>query len=404
MHELVVVGIGPGSEDDLTHRARKAINSADLVVAAPRHRGLVPPGRFLLLGKLEDTLAKIAAHLEKGSVALVVSGDPGLFSLLPLLKERFPDTPLRVVPGISSIQALCAALGEGWEGAEILSGHGRPLTPAMLAAAVEQHPRTFLFCDQQHNPAWACRALLSHDLASVQLAVGERLSYPDECLTCGRPGELAGREFSGLSVVRIFNPGAGLQALGPGITDDQFLRGNVAMTKEEVRWLIVCKLRLTPKSLVWDVGAGTGSISVECARLCPQAQVYSIERDGQALELIRRNKERFGLDNLHIRPGAAPVVLADLPRPSHVFIGGSGGKLADIVGHIRKRGRGITVLISSVTLTTAATAVSLFRPPDFTDLDIVQLAVCRGKAAGGQYIMAAQNPVTLVKAQTGGEV
>ena len=404
MSELLVVGVGPGSGDFLTPRAQAAIKNADLVVVAARHRGLVPHGRFLILGEIEDTFGKIEKHLGRGNVALVVSGDPGLFSLLPLLKERFPAVPLRVIPGVSSVQALCASLGESWEGAKILSGHGRPLTPAILSATVRKHPTTILLCDKEHNPAWACRALLSHDLAGVQVAVGEHLSYPDECLSRGKPAELTGKNFAPLSVVRIFNPEAKLQALAPGLTDDQFHRSHIPMTKEEVRWLILCKLQLTPRALVWDVGAGTGSISVECARLCPGVEVYSVERDGEALDLIRRNKERFALQNLQIKEGTAPAVLAELPTPSHVFVGGSGGKLADIVGHIRKRGRGITVLISSVTLTTAAKAISLLKYPAFTDLDIVQLAVSRGKKVGGEYIMAAQNPVTLVRARTGGEV
>lgn len=403
MPELTVVGAGPGSPELLTPAAQAAIDSAATVVAASRHAQLVPPTKLLLLGRLDDTFDEIERRLNKGSVAVVVSGDPGLFSLLPRLKQRFPAVRLRVIPGIGSLQALSAGLGESWEQAQILSGHGRSLTAGALAATVQQHPITFLFCDREHNPAWACRALLAYGLTEVQVAVGERLSYPSQRLCCEKPADLAGQDFDDLSVVRIANPAAQPLALTPGLTDDRFVRGSTPMTKEEVRWLVLCKLQLTPAAVVWDVGAGTGSVAVECARLCPQGEVYAIEQEKEALRLIRQNRERFAVSNLHIQPGTAPAALEDLPEPTHVFVGGSGGKLADILHHVRQRGSGITVLVSSVTLTTAAQAAALFQAPGFADLDIVQLAVCRGKPVGGQHIMAAQNPVTLVRAKTGGD-
>lgn len=403
MYELVVVGAGPGSTELLTPAAQAAIKDADAVVAAPRHAQLVPPSKLIVMGKLADTLAEIERRLKTGSVAVVVSGDPGLFSLLPRLKQRFPAVRLRVIPGVSSVQAFCARLGESWEQARILSGHGRPLTPGALAAAVQQNSTTFLFCDREHNPTWVCQALLAYDLEAVQVAVGERLSYPQQRLSCGQPADLIGRDFDDLSVVRIANPSAEPWVLSPGLTDDQFVRGSTPMTKEEVRWLILCKLQLTPKAVVWDVGAGTGSVAVECARLCPQGEVYAIEQEKEARQLIRQNRDRFAASNLHIKPGTAPEALTDLPTPSHVFIGGSGGRLTDILHHVRQRGSKITVLVSSVTLTTAAQAATYFQGAGFTDLDIVELAVCRGKPVGKQHIMTAQNPVTLVRAKTGGD-
>lgn len=403
MHELSVVGVGPGSPDLLTPAAQAVINSAATVVAAPRYAQLVPPAKLLLLKRLENTFDEIERRLKAGSVAVVVSGDPGLFSLLPRLKQRFPEAKLRVIPGIGSLQALCAGLGETWEQARILSGHGRALTPGSLAVAVQQHPTTFLFCDREHNPAWACRALLAYGLTEVQVAVGERLSYPNQRLCCGKPTDLAGQKFDDLSVVRIANPTAEPLPLSLGLTDDQFVRGSTPMTKEEVRWLILCKLQLTPTAIVWDVGAGTGSVAVECARLCPQGEVYAIEQEEEARQLIKQNRERFAVPNLHIRPGTAPAALENLPMPTHVFVGGSGGQLADILHHVRQRGSGITVLVSSVTLTTAAEAANLFQTPSFSEPDIVQLSVCRGKPVGGRHIMTAQNPVTLVRAKTGGD-
>ncbi len=142
--------------------------------------------------------------------------------------------------------------------------------------------------------------------------------------------------------------------------------------------------------------------------MCPalsSGEVYAIEQEEEARQLIKENRERFAVPNLHIQPGTAPAALENLPTPTHVFVGGSGGQLADILHHVRQRGgSGITVLVSSVTLTTAAEAANLFQtPPSFSEPDIVQLSVCRGKPVGGRHIMTAQNPVTLVRAKTGGD-
>ncbi len=142
-----------------------------------------------------------------------------------------------------------------------------------------------------------------------------------------------------------------------------------------------------------------------CPALSSGGEVYAIEQEEEARQLIKENRERFAVPNLHIQSGGtAPAALENLPTPTHVFVGGSGGQLADILHHVRQRGgSGITVLVSSVTLTTAAEAANLFQTPSFSEPDIVQLSVCRGKPVGGRHIMTAQNPVTLVRAKTGGD-
>ena len=273
MYDLIVVGAGPGDPSLLTPAARLAMDRANTVVTAPRHARLVPPEKLLLLGKLEITLDDIERCLETGDVVVLVSGDPGLFSLLPRLKKRFPKQSIQVIPGIGALSAFFAELGETWEEAMILSGHGRALTSGKLVDTVREHKLTVLFCDREHSPAWALEALIAWGLADVHVAIGERISYPDQRLSFGTPKELAGQDFDGLSVVRIANPVAKPFPLTPGLVDDQFARGVTPMTKEEVRWLILCKLNIGPSAVVWDVGAGTGSVAIECARLCPYGEV-----------------------------------------------------------------------------------------------------------------------------------
>ena len=170
------------------------------------------------------------------------------------------------------------------------------------------------------------------------------------------------------------------------------------MTKEEIRWMILGKLKLPEDAVVWDIGAGTGSVSIECARQCPFGQVYAVEKDETALELIKKNKEKFHTYNLKIVPGQAPESLRTLPAPTHVFIGGSGRALEAIIDEISSIGGGITVMAACVTVETAAQAVACFKK--LADVQMIQAGICRSRPLGGYHIWDSNNPVTLMFGKT----
>jgi precorrin-6Y C5,15-methyltransferase (decarboxylating) len=186
---LCVVSLGPGGEGWLTSAARRALETSDCLFVAERHASLVKGhGDLVIMGGLEEALSRIGEKLERGNVAVAVSGDAGVFSLLPRLQKRFPDRKISVVPGVSSLQSLCAALGETWDGAEIASVHGRSLPPSRVAGLVAHGEKTVFFCGPDHDPAWLCRVLAERGI-DAEIAVGERLSYPDERVTRGRPAD-----------------------------------------------------------------------------------------------------------------------------------------------------------------------------------------------------------------------
>ncbi|MBR1673215.1 MAG: precorrin-6y C5,15-methyltransferase (decarboxylating) subunit CbiE, partial [Fretibacterium sp.] len=208
MRELAVAGVGPGAADLVTPTVRRAILAADCIVAAPRHLPLTEGcSHVITLGDFKMALDQMEA--EEGQVLVLVSGDPGLYSLLPLLKRRFPNVPLRVLPGLSALQCLCAAVGETWQDAAVLSGHGRPLSAAKFLNTVERSRLTVLFCGEDRSPRWACERLVeaAGGLGQrVEAVVGERLSYPGQRVSRGAPAKLPGRDYDPLSLVLVRNP------------------------------------------------------------------------------------------------------------------------------------------------------------------------------------------------------
>jgi precorrin-6Y C5,15-methyltransferase (decarboxylating) len=184
-----------------------------------------------------------------------------------------------------------------------------------------------------------------------------------------------------------------------GLPDDSFVRGEVSMTKAEIRAVVMSKLRIREKDIVYDVGAGTGSVSVEMALAARKGIVYSIESNFDALELCKLNKRRFCLENMEIVEGKAPDVLDELPAPDVVFIGGSRGKLPEIVEVLLEKNPALRLVINTITVESTASAAALLETERFADFEMVQVQVSRGKKVGASHMMLAQNTVTILSAR-----
>lgn len=393
MNWIDVISVGPGDEKQLTLAAQEAIARAAAVYCAARHAPLVPPEKQRPLTPFSDA---IAALEKEGNAAVLVSGDAGLYSMLELLARRFGRERLRVIPGVSSLQALCARLAVSWQEAKVLSLHGRDCGAEALCHHARTNRQVLLLLDAEHDPNWVRHALTAGGLDELPLIVGERVSYPDE-----RIAPYAERAYDPLCVALITNdrPQSGLPPLG--LADEAFLRGKTPMTKREVRVQALAALRLPPDAVVWDVGAGTGSVSIEAARQCPLGQVYAIERDADALALIAQNIAHFRLQNIQVIAGSAPAALAGLPAPSHVFLGGTGGETAAILAQLQALQAPIRLCATAVTMESAAALTALLAPsPDFS---AVQLAVSRLEKVGGYHMYRAQNPVTVFSATINAE-
>ena len=392
-----LVGIGPGGAGGMTGEARQAIREADCLIGARRMLEAVRETGQTVCEAVapEDILRCIRERQGTRRFAVVLSGDTGFFSgarrLLPLLK----DCETRVLPGLSSMQVLCARLGTSYEDVVPVSLHGRDVD---IVPDVARHRRVFALVGGPEGAAELCRALKAVGLERVRVTVGERLGYPEERLTAGTAAELAERTFDPLSAVLIENENA--RPFVPGLPDDAFQRGEaVPMTKREVRCCALSHLALTAEAVCWDVGAGTGSVSIEMALLARKGRVYAVEKNENALALLAENRKKFHVSNLEIVPGRAPEACRELPVPTHVFIGGSTGGLRDIVALVLEKNPNVRLVLTAVTLESVAEMERLIKEFDFTDADITCLNVSRARELGAYHLMTAQNPVYLFTLQ-----
>lgn len=390
---VTLAGLGCGGMSGATGEVREALARADCVIGAARLLERLPEGvtpRRESAARPGEILERLlAARCE--SACVLYSGDTGFYSgarlLLPLLEEQGIEA--QVLPGVSSVQCLAARLGRPWQDWTLCSAHG--VECDAVAAVCRGRPACFL-TGGVLDPAALCRRLEEAGLGDLPVAVGENLSYPEERITKGTAAEFGKRRFAPLSVL-LAEAAPVCPRRTPGIPDGDFLRGGVPMTKQEVRAAALAKLAVRPEDICWDVGAGTGSVSVELAL---QAKaVWAVERDGEALDLLRANRARFCAWNLRVAEGCAPEALAGIPAPDAVFVGGSGGELPGILQAIHRANPMARVCVSAIALETAHDALECLTALGY-ETEIVQIAVSRAKSAGRLHLLLAQNPVLLL--------
>ncbi len=396
--KVILAGIGMGTADTMTKEVWEAFQKADCILGAGRmlesFRGLGKP--MLDAYVPEKMTAYVREHPEYRRIAVALSGDVGFYSGAKRLIGAFEQEGILVelMPGISSVAYLCSRLGIAWEDVKLMSIHGRK---GNLIEAVRENLRTFTLLGGKDNVEALCRELLYYGMDQVIIYVGERLHYPEERITKGTPAELQGQAFDGLCAALIENPDyqGGMSSCIP---DEEFVRGKAPMTKSEIRCLCVAKLGLQRDSLVYDIGAGTGSVSVEMAFQVPEGTVWAIEKEEEAAKLIRENCRKFQVSNIEVVEGMAPEAFLDLSVPTHAFIGGSSGNLREILELLLKKNPKIRVVISAVTLETIGETVECLKELPFAGTEAVQVQTSKAKTLGRYQLMMGQNPVYIFTA------
>ena len=392
---VTLIGMGSGQPENLTLQGLAALRQADLILGARRLLAVLPAGctENRAAAYRPDEVAELLQTSGAENAVLVYSGDTGFYSGASSMMEKLEALGVRarVLPGLSSIQLLAAALGRPWQGWNLVSAHGRTCDP--VAECMQGRP-TFFLTGGSEDPATLCAQLAAEGFGDVQAVVGQCLGTPEEKLFRGSVKELAAGRFNSLSVLLV-EAAEVLPRRAPGLPDEAFERGDVPMTKQEVRAAVLAKLAVRPEDILWDVGAGTGSVSVELALAAPRGRVYAVECRPEGCALIKANREKFRTRNLVLVEGLAPDALSDLPAPDAVFIGGSKGSLAAIVDAVLDKNPDARICVSAIALETLSAAVAALTAKGRT-VQVSQIAVSRAKAVGGLHLMMAQNPIYLI--------
>ena len=393
--KVYLIGVGMGNVDTLTVGAKRAIEGSDVLIGAKR---LLEPFEGLDCEKLQliksDDIAEALAQARCAQASVLLSGDVGFYSGATALYDKLADYDVEVIPGISSVSYFCAKLRTPWQDAVLVSAHGREHD---AVGAIQANAKTFVITGGKTKVDDICRDLVKRGFGDVSVAAGERLSYDDERIVRGTAAELADMAFADLAVMLAQNDHPVVRAYGaPSLSDGDFQRGKAPMTKQEVRALVISKLRIAADHTVWDVGAGTGSVSIEAALAAPRGTVYAIEKNADAIALMRQNREIHGAVNIVVVEGTAPEALTSLPAPNRVFIGGSSGNMGAIIDATLTVNPHARICATAVTLETLTELLACLRAREIEDADIVQVSVARADNVGSYNLMRAENPVYIV--------
>ena len=402
--KVTLVGIGIGTPEGMTVEAAQVIEKADLLVGADRMLAAAadkhkPTFSAYEPRKIGDYLE---LHPEYQRIVVLLSGDIGFYSGAKRLYEELEQRDFEVdaLCGISSVVYFCGKLRTAWEDVCLLSTHGRS---ANLVGAVKSHHKTFTLLGKGESVHVLCQELMEYGLAHVTVHIGIQLGYEDEKILSGTPEELLKQSIDGLCVALIENetPFSGIRAC---VDDEEFSRGKAPMTKSEIRSLSVAKLQLPKDAVVYDVGAGTGSVTIELALAAVDGCIYAIERNQEACDLIEENKRKFGTPNIQVVHGLAPEAMEDLPAPTHAFIGGSAGNLKEIITCLLGKNPLIRLVINTVTLETMAEVSECLKALNLVEEETICVNVSRAKKLGAYHLMMGQNPIYIVTCRGGGEV
>lgn len=461
MKTISLIGLGTGSENFLTFEAKSALENAQIIFGAKRILEIATQSsdKTIFAGKGEagtntkiipetkafynarDVLSFLQKNQQYNNAAVVFSGDVGFFSgaasFYKIFQDRVKkaddsyeisdgssgDWELRVIPGISSAIHFAAKLQKSWQNWKLLSLHGAKCN---TIEHIRKNPACFFILSGIEDAETVFQkistAVKNGILDSVKCWLGENLSYPDEKITYCKfiRGEGSSYHFDsthaktrkdkGLFVLLVENEKARFCPLTPSLSDEDFIRADkIPMTKKEVRRFSISSLSLSESSVLYDIGSGTGSITVEAARIVTEGQVFAVECKEDAFELTKKNVERFCLENVTVILGKAPECLRNesyseadsvIPAPTHVFIGGSRGNLSEIVSFVLQKNPRARIVANFVSLENLCEMQAILKNLESENkiegVEIIQVGISQTEKTGGFHLMKAQNPVYII--------
>lgn len=405
MKKVYIIGLGIGNKSFIHQRALELLEKSTCVLGAKR-----------MLESFDFTDKEVFESINTQSIykyilenqtnqifAVLVSGDTGFYSLskkLTALLSESKDVSVENIPAIGSLQYFSSKLNISWEGIKYLSAHGRSIN---IISNVIFNEKLFLLTGTELNPNNIAQILVDAGLGDLEINVGENLSYDNEKIITDTAKNIAKMSFESLSVMLIHNPSFITEDFcNRSIRDDEFITGKVPMTKSEVRTVSIGKLNLKSDFVVYDVGAGTGSVSIEIALKLTNGTLYAIEKNEIACDLIRQNKKKFKTYNIKLINELAPKGLKDLPKPDACFIGGSSGNMDEIIKVILEKNPFVNVVINTITLESLNEAIDCMEKYKLQDVEIVNLSVAKSKSVGKYHMMMGQNPIYVISGKGAG--
>lgn len=400
MANVYLIGTGMANGEGLSIAARTAIESAQCMVGRQAHLDLFPlfSGEKRLLGDLTELLA----FLQKTDQTVVVfaSGDPNFFGVGRFLLRNLPKDRIEIFANVTSMQYAFARIKEPWDDAIFLSIQGRGMGPSIDKIIAAE--KACILTDEVNTPAAIARELIKRGADGYEAWLCEDLGHSSERFTKTTVRGLLDcePETSSLNIlilVRAWEP-----TLTPyplfGIDDDEFASFKKLFTRQEVRAIALAKLKLQNDLVLWDIGAGSGSVTIEAANLMPNGKLFAIERNAQYAQFLQQNLEKFTVSNVKVVAAEAPQGLDDLPDPDRVFIGGAGGGLEDILDSLDRRLKADGVIvITAVTLDTLTKAVEVLEYYGYA-VEVVCVNVAKTKPLTEYKLFEAQIPVYLITA------
>jgi precorrin-6Y C5,15-methyltransferase (decarboxylating) len=397
-----VVGMGLGF-DDLTPNQRRIIEHAGILVGGKRLLAFFAdaPAEKKTIGKdLDEVIAYIRRRMARKSIVVLASGDPLFFGIGAKLIEAFGPERVTIHPNVSSVAAAFARIKEPWSGVRILSLHGRKTENDLFKALAEEE-RIAVLTDPEHSPGWLARLILGRLGDGFRMAVMEALGTAAERHGWYSLEQAAAGKFAEPNLVvlkRGSHPAAARRRPVLGAPDEWFDHHRGLITKSEVRAVTLAKLRLEAGQVVWDLGAGSGSVAVESSLFIGKGRIVAVEKDPRRVEQIKANARRFAVRNLRAVQAVLPAGLARLPKPDRIFIGGGGRDLlpilAESVRHLKPDG---VVVINTVLLQSVHDATAALQRLGFAT-EMVQVQIHRSESMPWSERLQAMNPVWIITA------
>lgn len=407
MKPVAIIGMGLAPKD-LTAEHLKIIDEADILVGGKRlldYFTQCSAQKKTIDRNLKGLIDFIKNRMASQSIVVLASGDPLFFGIGARLVKALGEENVVIYPNISSVAAAFARIKEPWSDVRVISLHGRN-NESVLFKALEKENVVAVFTDPKNNPAWLAQRLIEEDFINFKLCVLESLGTAEERFNWYSPDRAAGMVFAEPNLAILKRSSEGLKGMKPlhlGVPDNYYDHQQGLITKSEIRAITLSKLRLLKDHVLWDLGAGSGSVSIEASLLVPSGKVFALEKKPERIQQIEINKNRFGVTNLEIVHAVLPDGLERLPQPDRIFIGGGGRDLQKIINAaVPFLKPGGLVVVNTVLMQNIQTAAATLKALDFKP-SIVQVQISRSQDMPWGDRLEAQNPVWIVSGSRNSE-